>query len=410
MQKRSICSYKYCILWLLFILLFFIGDKGISAKAQVKNVPILNSYQKNLSWTDNQTEGISGNSFIITTTRIPLYKLPGGSKIINNLLEFFQSHKSIAITTAIIILMLIMFIFVLLFYLEKINKMKEDLILKNRELSGLYDQIATANETLKQQFEELIKAQKEIKKTNDALEQCVAERARKFEEKTEMCLTRANVNQIIGLIKNGDLEAINVAENIVSMLGVNLNNDIVKVETALKSITYEIIKAVFEKHKWLDKFLSSSELENMNFSGCSTLEMSGSVFKKNIYKIASTINVLICSNNGSEIINQVCEYVLLNVDSQISLGVVADNMFMNKTYISELFKQKTGIGFVEYLKTVKMIRAKRLLKDGSLKIYEIAERLGYKDIEYFSRQFKKYCKVTPGEYRQNSAEIDKKLQ
>ncbi len=52
---------------------------------------------------------------------------------------------------------------------------------------------------------------------------------------------------------------------------------------------------------------------------------------------------------------------------------------------------------MEYSTMVKIERAKVLLSDGNLKIYEIAERLGFKDIEYFSKLFKKTTEMTPTE-------------
>jgi two-component system response regulator YesN len=151
-----------------------------------------------------------------------------------------------------------------------------------------------------------------------------------------------------------------------------------------------------------------TELENVDFRNCESLEALEKKFKQVINELIYTIYILYCCNSGNEIVNQVCNYVLENIDAEISLGIVADKMFMNKTYISESFKQKTGIGFVEYIKTAKMARAKRLITEGNHKIYEIAANLGYKDIEYFSRQFKKYNGITPAEYRQNYIKKDKK--
>lgn len=234
-----------------------------------------------------------------------------------------------------------------------------------------------------------------------------AERVRRLEEKADTYVPKADVNHIIECIKNGDFGAINAADHIVNVLRVNSNNDIFKAETILKSIILEITEAIFKKYEWINKFLSASELKNMNFTDCNTIEGLGTVFIRNISTITSAVYMLNYSNTGNEAVNQICNYVLNNVDDGISLGIVAHNTFMNKTYISELFKQKTGIGFIEYITTVKMERAKRLLKEGNFKIYEIGEKLGYKDIEYFSRQFKKYSGCTPIEYRQNNTNKDK---
>lgn len=93
---------------------------------------------------------------------IPLNKLPLGSKVINSPFEFFEKYKDIVITAIIIISILVIFIFVLLFYLRKINKMKEALLLKNKELSELYNELASANEMQRKQFERLSKTQLDL--------------------------------------------------------------------------------------------------------------------------------------------------------------------------------------------------------------------------------------------------------
>jgi two-component system response regulator YesN len=233
------------------------------------------------------------------------------------------------------------------------------------------------------------------------------ERVKRLEENVEIYFSKADVNQIIELIENGDLKAVNAAVHIVHVANVNSNNDLITVESVLKRVILVIIKEIFEKYRWLDKFLIATKLENIDFSDCDTLESFGKEFKQVIEKITYTISVLYYSNSGSKIVNSICNYVLENVDAQVSLSIVANKLFMNKTYISELFKQKTGIGFVEYIRNVKMERAKRLINEGNLKIYEIGEELGYKDIEYFSRQFKKYTGFTTIEFRQNSIKKEK---
>lgn len=93
---------------------------------------------------------------------IPLSRLPGNSVIANNPLEFIETHKSIVITVLIIIFMLIIFILILLFYLRKISRMKEDLLIKNKELTELYSELEAANETLQENYNKLNKAQLDL--------------------------------------------------------------------------------------------------------------------------------------------------------------------------------------------------------------------------------------------------------
>jgi two-component system, response regulator YesN len=84
----------------------------------------------------------------------------------------------------------------------------------------------------------------------------------------------------------------------------------------------------------------------------------------------------------------------------LSLDEVAGQIHMNSSYFSSFFKQEIGLTFIEYLTQLRIDKAKALMIDPDLKLYEIAGMVGYQDVKYFSRLFKKAEGVTPGEYRQ----------
>ncbi|MDF2721990.1 MAG: two-component system response regulator [Paenibacillus sp.] len=84
----------------------------------------------------------------------------------------------------------------------------------------------------------------------------------------------------------------------------------------------------------------------------------------------------------------------------ITLSDVAERLFVNSSYLSRLFKQEVGKPFSNYVTDKKMEQAKQLLQQGC-KVYDAAERVGYKDVGYFSRLFHKYWGVTPGDVKDN---------
>ena len=67
-------------------------------------------------------------------------------------------------------------------------------------------------------------------------------------------------------------------------------------------------------------------------------------------------------------------------------------------YLSGLFKENTGISYVKYLTGVRMNNAKKLLAEGE-KAMVVAEKVGYREYNYFCRVFKKQEGITPTEYR-----------
>ncbi|CAM4125687.1 response regulator [Paenibacillus alkaliterrae] len=97
------------------------------------------------------------------------------------------------------------------------------------------------------------------------------------------------------------------------------------------------------------------------------------------------------------------ERVIRHIDSlsvpDLTMTEAAAMVHLNPSYFCKLFKQQTNINFTDYMTSVRMKEATRLLEKTSLRISEIAERLGYADLAYFSNTFKKSVKVTPSEYR-----------
>lgn len=101
-------------------------------------------------------------------------------------------------------------------------------------------------------------------------------------------------------------------------------------------------------------------------------------------------------------IQKAINYIREHCQEDISLTSVAEYVRLNPTYFSRFFKEETGYSFVEYLKKLRIEKAKELLKNSNLKIYEICEALGYQSVQYFSTLFKNMVGVTPQEYREKT--------
>lgn len=99
-------------------------------------------------------------------------------------------------------------------------------------------------------------------------------------------------------------------------------------------------------------------------------------------------------------IHRAVEYIDTNyANEKMSLQDLCRHVLMSTSYFSLVFKQHTGETFIEYLTGVRVAKAKELLHSSTLKLYEIAEQVGYKDPNYFSILFKKHTGITPKDYR-----------
>ncbi|MCM3130110.1 AraC family transcriptional regulator [Paenibacillus provencensis] len=97
-------------------------------------------------------------------------------------------------------------------------------------------------------------------------------------------------------------------------------------------------------------------------------------------------------------VEETIRYVHLHYMQDLSLDSCARAAGTTPYTLSRLFKQVTGVNFIDYLTDYRVVRAKELLRTTDMKINEIAEGVGYKH-SYFNRIFKKYEGMTPSEYR-----------
>lgn len=88
-------------------------------------------------------------------------------------------------------------------------------------------------------------------------------------------------------------------------------------------------------------------------------------------------------------------------DDELSLQSVADSLFVSAPYLSRMFHRETGETFAAFLTRKRLSEAKFLLKNTSMKMYEIAQKTGYTSQHYFSNAFKKAMGISPADYRKN---------
>ncbi len=93
------------------------------------------------------------------------------------------------------------------------------------------------------------------------------------------------------------------------------------------------------------------------------------------------------------------EFVDEHYSEPITLSTVADRLSLSSGYLGQIFKADSGVSFRAYLRRVRVTRAKELMTDLTLNLSQIADRVGYDDISYFSRSFLEETGVRPNEYR-----------
>ena len=101
------------------------------------------------------------------------------------------------------------------------------------------------------------------------------------------------------------------------------------------------------------------------------------------------------------LIKHVIQYMNQNLDNkELCIKVLAQEVYLTPTYLSNLFKKKTGRTIGQYLTEVRVKKAQEILNNPQLKLYQVAEMVGYEDANYFAKIFKKKTGMLPSEYRE----------
>lgn len=107
---------------------------------------------------------------------------------------------------------------------------------------------------------------------------------------------------------------------------------------------------------------------------------------------------LIKERGQQEMIDRVVHYLENNIEKHLALADICRDNLVGRSHLQKIFREKTGGGAMEYFGKLKIEAAKRLIREGHHNFTEIAAKLGYNSIHYFSRHFKKVTGMTPSEY------------
>lgn len=100
------------------------------------------------------------------------------------------------------------------------------------------------------------------------------------------------------------------------------------------------------------------------------------------------------------LLKQMEQYIIKHyADEKLSLAAIAGEVHISPSYVSTLFKKYREINVIEYIAGIRMEKAAELLKQTDYKSYEISEKVGYPNPQYFSVLFKKHFGMSPSDYR-----------
>lgn len=101
----------------------------------------------------------------------------------------------------------------------------------------------------------------------------------------------------------------------------------------------------------------------------------------------------------TDFVNKTIDFIKANYQKDLSLQDIAEKIFLSPRYLNSIFKEETGMTIFDYITQIRMEKAKILINSNNHKIQDIAERVGYNNVQSFIKFFKKYSGMTPTDYR-----------
>lgn len=175
----------------------------------------------------------------------------------------------------------------------------------------------------------------------------------------------------------GDLDKIR--NNLFELL-VNVRNVVYELDSSYKNPAFDSIFSAFSAFKSREEFEAYV-----------------------IERAMECLGAISAIRNGNEnpVIKKACDYITAHLNENFGLEELASIIGVSPYYLSRLFKEEKGENFINYVTSLRLEKAKKLLEDSSLIIKEITASVGYSDQNYFAKLFRQKYGLSPSEYRES---------
>lgn len=223
--------------------------------------------------------------------------------------------------------------------------------------------------------------------------------------KSSMKIQESEVDQLLEAVKNNDIPEIETsAERIFAQIR-SSDMNIEMVNASIYHILYRLMEMVQE---FDDETNQQEILEYIGTESFNKLVLSGNTEEITGF-FADYAGYLTQARNyeSRKILDKVDDYVQEHYMEKMSLKSLGELFYVNNVYLGQLYKKKYGIAFRDYLNNLRMEKAQELLVHTNLRIYAIAEEVGFGKVEYFINKFVQANHMTPNQYRIRNRKTEK---
>ncbi|AOY76437.1 response regulator transcription factor [Clostridium formicaceticum] len=222
------------------------------------------------------------------------------------------------------------------------------------------------------------------------------EKSRQWEKEKSLYDPHHGVKKMEELLMTANEELLKEAEKTIEEIWRFFEKDLLKTGRILEDILLKLWEEFVASYPWIQK-VEGMDLEG-RFMGTKSFPQMKIKFLSYIESMLHLVEKYELHQKES-IIHRTCTYILGHVEEELHLNQIAEEVHVSKDYLGKIFKQKIGYKFNDYVTKIKMEHGKYLLNTSSYKVYEVSEKLGYQNPDYFCRLFKEYTGYTPTQYR-----------
>jgi two-component system, response regulator YesN len=193
-------------------------------------------------------------------------------------------------------------------------------------------------------------------------------------------------------------------------------SDFEKIEAKLKRLEIDFINSFYTPDKIKGICVNiASELKDKAISNYDSIKDLGSSVEDIIQAIydkgtlkelidyikqqSVEISNKICNDSADNVMKRILNYIEKNYNKDIKLESLAVIFNYNSAYLGKMFKNYTGENFNSHIDRIRIENAKVLLSNKEIKVYQVSEKVGYKNIDYFYGKFKKHAGISPKEFK-----------
>lgn len=221
---------------------------------------------------------------------------------------------------------------------------------------------------------------------------------KKFKNSREYAFPATVERELLGFMKESDEEGLHVT---VKKLFAEFENGLVD-EELVKETCCRLLNTMINELDIMEIPLEVYIGKNINpYSEISKFEVLADIYDWFLNLVLEMYHGMEDNKNKKykNIILAAIKYMEANYQKNITLTDIANATHVSPNYFSKLFRNETGVNFIDWLNNLRIEKSLELLKRNDLKIYEVSNQVGYADYKYYSALFKKITGITPKQYR-----------